>query len=339
MKGTKIKIFASALLVLMLFQFAPRPAEAGIANTANQFLQFFMAIYQRIEEMYIKTASQKTANATDEMNWNDTMDRYATSTLKTMFAKWLNKTIGNEYSSGNKVKTTDEYGAERTTDSPYFVTDWADYLYKVPQDFADTYIKGEFLVNKLSGGKCRSGQAGSSYYEYLCDEAEKAIGALNVKTTLPEYFKDQINANPQEDLFSDGDLMAFNAYFQCGNNPYCTSQATETLFNQVTQQKKEIAEKEASGEGALPKKNDDYTIAVPGKLFEYSINDAISSGNTLILNAQSWDELKAALVSGGIYQIMDKALNGTYFQGLQGGFQEFQNKYIKSDFFLKYGIR
>ena len=224
--------------------------------------------------------------------WFDNVsDSFLLPALKSVLIQVVNQAITGEFSSGNSGK-------------PYFVTNWQDYLYKEPANAANKYVVNDFLSNQLTGGKCKDANyQGSPYYKYMCQQGETAIQKTTPKTTLPEYTSD-----PQANLFAEGDLRAFNAYFECGNNPYCTADKTKQTYGQIQEQEQKKAEKEAGADGTLPKKNTDGSISVPGSVFGFSINDAISLGNQTIVNAQEPEDLMISIVSR-------MALNA-----LQGGF-------------------
>jgi len=193
---------------------------------------------------------------------------------------------------GNEMVTNFTTGNDG---QPLFVTNWQDYLYKAPQDKARASVKNDYIygsgINSLSGGKC--GANVNPYYDYLCVEAEDSIKTSRVVTDLPDYYDSGVN--PQDDLFASGDLRGFNAYFQCGNNPYCTAAKTKELNAQVAAQNKEVAENQVGEGGVLSSLNPDGSVKTPNSIISNSINDTLLMGNGVLVNATTWPEVAVGI--------------------------------------------
>lgn len=283
-KKMRKKCGAFIILAVLLFSAYANPKKADAIYPVSNIPGIPMDIFNVIEN---------TANTLlTGYDWYDTLsDSFLLPALKAVLIEVVNRGITEEYSSGNNGK-------------PYFVTDWQDYLYGQPDKIADDYILKNFLSNQLSGGKCKDANyQGSPYYKYLCDQGEAAIRKTGPRTTLPEYTQ-----NPQENLFAEGNLRALSAYFECGNNPYCTTTETRQAYGQVVQQEREKALSKTDG-GTLPQENADGSISAPASVYKSAISDALLLGNQTIVNAQNPEELMISIISRMAIEGLQKGFN------------------------------
>lgn len=293
------KNIAITLIFILTFSFTtfsePKEVEAGYPVTAVPNL--VQDLLNTASTILTEALQASTDFSTTWLMNEEIADNLAIA-AESALIQWVLAQVSNEFATGNDGK-------------PYYVTDWNDYLYQTPQKETTAFIEEKFLVEKLSGGRC--GQAGfSAYYQYQCDQGRMAINTYRPVTTLPEYLPNGQFSDPKSDLFSVGSLKAFNAYFQCGNNPYCTSTETKEIYQDIYAMKKEVAIQEAPGGNLGQKDPATGKILAPPSVYADAMSDAIALGNQKIANADTAAEL---IVAAGLKLLMNNAMQASYFGG------------------------
>jgi len=195
------------------------------------------------------------------------------------------------------------------------VTDWEKYLYQEPVEETRVYM--DSYLTAVTGGRAASNyrSAGSSEYSYnsylksyaegmLATTSDGDIVAANAEEQIPDFQK----------KLADGDIQAYNVYFQGANNPFSLSLMARSQEQQVyeslkdTQQTKAIAYGGYKGTTA----EDGKTIITPGSTVRDVVSNVYGIGPNIIATSSNPSEL----TSGTVLAAVNSAIMKLFQNGL-----------------------
>lgn len=299
----KIAIFLGGLFFgfLVLFQIAsPAKAEIVYDPTHTNITIAKGVVEQAFGKLneYANTFSASIASK----SWIDYLyEKTLLPILKQMAIQKVNDMTTAVITEGNAGK-------------PYLVTDWNQYLVKGPADDAMVYVNS--LLDNSARGRASKDYSNSGYYSYIDKQARSYINPQPVDITMVHA-----NGDFQENMFSGGDLRAFNEFLTPGKNPYSYTLIAADALEKKTAENQLIAEKEAVN-GYLPMKDGVGKITTPAAVFENSFNSASNMGREMVVNATKTDELLGAVVNFVVQSAMKPLKSGLLSVSSSGGVQQ-----------------
>jgi hypothetical protein len=179
----------------------------------------------------------------------------------------------------------------------HFVTDWEDYLYTSPQNDAKKYMNTFYdqttsgaLSTVSEGVKSNTSSnsgigSASNYSSSLIKAAQTSIDGQPCKVDIQNY------ASNTSNLFGDGNMKGFMAYFKQCNNQYTYTMIAQSQYQTELSKLQTLADKKQVN-GYLPRMVNGI-VTVPATLFENAMSGVDQMGNNMIVNAKTYQELIA----------------------------------------------
>jgi len=285
-----IRIKISLFIVFILLSAIPFQNASAYDAVVEVGLNLAQNTLSRISGAINQVENTLTEAATTEGWLYNKLEASLLPMLKQQAIQAINNSTLQIISKGNNGK-------------PYVITNWRTYLYNEPKNKA-TITANSFLDQMLGGKSSSLNYSNSDYYSYLKQQALAYANPDSIKTNLTAYI-----ANPRDSIVSGGNLIAFNKFFETGNNPYSVaSKYAEVLSNETEKEQKQALEKQANG--FLPMEDSNGKIITPAALFENAIQSASGMANEMVTNATKSSELLTAVINSVYKTVTNSLTNG-----------------------------